>query len=329
MHALEKAGTPRIVPLHHIFTSPGLYCMSYDFDLDPLMASLGNIGMIHRPWVTRGKGDHWEVVTGFRRILALVRLNRQLSPVIDVSDSGASPVELFRAHLYDNIATRRLNAIEKAMVLDHLAAWLPLEEISRQYMPLLNLPPRLELLNCFRELLKLEDSAKTWFARKGVSLKMMELLANKEGAEATSAVLGWMGKLKLNINYQYEFFELIIEITSREGLSTRQLLTEEPYSAFMESREATVSHRTKSVLNALKMRRFPRLFKAEELFSKNISDISLPEGVKVDHSPYFENPEYRMTITYRSGEELREKLLRLSRLENMEKMVVSWEDVPL
>ena len=327
MHSLEKTGTPRILPLHHISTTPGIYCMSYDFDLRPLMSSLRNIGMIHRPWVTRGEGGHWEVVIGFRRILALARLQKEISPVIDVSDSGASPMELFKVHLYDNIATRRFNDIEKAMVLDHLAAWLPLEEISQTYMPLLGLPPRLDLLNSFRELQKVEDTAKKWFARKGVSLKMIELLASQVEVEAAPTLLEWIGKLKLNINYQYEFLELIVEILSREGLSISQLLAEKPFSTIMESQDEQVSHNAKSVLNALKIRRSPRLLKAQELFSKNLSKISLPEGVKVDHSPYFENPEYRLTITYKSIEGLRNRLHHLSQLENMEKMVVSWEDI--
>ena len=209
MHTLEKAGTPRIVPLHSISITPGPYCMSYDFDLRPLTSSLRNVGMIHRPWVTRDKDGYWEVVTGFRRILALVRLHHEISPVIDVSNSDASPLELFRIHFYDNIATRMFNDIEKAMTLDHLSRWLPLEEVSQKYMPLLGLPPRLDILNSFKQLLILDNTGKTWFARKGVSLRMMELLASMDETEAIPALLSWVGKLRLNINYQYEFPELI------------------------------------------------------------------------------------------------------------------------
>jgi hypothetical protein len=303
--------------------------MSYDFDLRPLTSSLRNVGLIHHPWVTRGESGYWEVVTGFRRILALARLHREASPVIDVSNSGASPMELFRIHFYENIATRQFNDIEKAMTLGHLSRWLPLEEISQKYMPLLGLPPRMDILNGFMQLLILDDSGKIWFARKGVSLRMMELLASMDETEATPVLLGWVGKLRLNINYQYEFVELIMEILSREGLSIPQLSAEEPFSKIMDGRDEKVSQKAKSVLRALKIRRFPRLLKAEELFSKTLSRIPLPEGVKVDHSPYFENPEYRMTISYESGEGLRKKIRHLSRLENIENMVVSWDDIPL
>jgi hypothetical protein len=284
--------------------------------------------MIHRPWVTKGEDGDWVVVTGFRRILAMAGLGQEVSPVIDVSDSGASPVELFRIHLYDNLATRRFNDIEKAMTLDHLATWFPLEEVSQEYLPLLGLPPKMDILKSFRQLQNLEDSGKTWFARKGVSLRMMELLASLDEAELSPVLLGWIGKLRLNMNYQYEFIELIMEISSREGLSIAQLLSEEPYSEIIEAQDEKISQKAKSVLRALKIRRFPRLSKAEDFFSKTLSMIPLPEGVKVDHPPYFENPEYRMTISYKSGEGLRKKIRHLSRLENIEKMVVSWEDLP-
>jgi hypothetical protein len=156
---------------------------------------------------------------------------------------------------------------------------------------------------------------------------MMDLLASTDDSDATPVLLGWIGKLRLNMNYQYEFIELIMEISFREGLSIPQLLAEEPYSETIESQAEKIPQKAKSVLRALKLRRFPRLLKAEELFSKTLSKIPLPEGVKVDHSPYFENPEYRLTIAYKTGEGLRKKIRHLSRLKNIEEMVVSWDDL--
>jgi hypothetical protein len=283
--------------------------------------------MIHRPWVIKRSRNQWEIVTGFRRVLALAQLGHDVCPVIDVSDINVSPMELFRVHLFENMATRRLNDIEKAMVLDHLSAWLSTNDISQHYMPLLGLPPKVDVLNTYRRLHELEEPAKKWFANKGVSLKMMALLAGMDDSEVLT-LLNWIGKLKLNMNYQYEYIELIIEISLREGLSTTQVLAEEPYSGIVQNLEEKISLNAKSILKALKIRRFPRIEQAEKRFSEALFKLALPEGVKVDHSPYFESPEYRLTITYEQGEALKSKIQYLARLENLEEMVVTWEDLP-
>ena len=64
----------RLLNLKEIPEDPGPYCMSFGFDLDPLIRSIEKCGLLFPPFVAKNESGKMDVVIGFRRILALKSL---------------------------------------------------------------------------------------------------------------------------------------------------------------------------------------------------------------------------------------------------------------
>jgi ParB-like chromosome segregation protein Spo0J len=118
---------------------PGPYTMSYGFDLKALCESIGKIGIISPLLVARNERGGFDIVSGYRRILALKALGEVKVLAQDVTSALSSPLERLLACFYENLATRKFNAIEKAMILQRLQRYVGKKEILSYFMPLLSL----------------------------------------------------------------------------------------------------------------------------------------------------------------------------------------------
>jgi len=66
--------TPQPVLLSNIDDSPGPCCMSFGFDLNPLIQSIERVGLINPPLLKRDNHGSITIITGYRRIKALKSL---------------------------------------------------------------------------------------------------------------------------------------------------------------------------------------------------------------------------------------------------------------
>ena len=114
VHEMTKQDSV-LVEVNQINENPGPYCMSFGFDLKPLIHSVETFGLINSPIVTKDREGSVEVVVGYRRILALKHLQWKQIPCRDLSHAGFSPLDLLLLNLHDNLTTRLFNAVEKGM----------------------------------------------------------------------------------------------------------------------------------------------------------------------------------------------------------------------
>src|SRR5512136_310240 len=89
--------------------SPGPYIMSYGFNLDGLRESIRKVGLINAPLVARNQQGSFDIVSGYRRILALKTLGESEALCRDVTTVLISPLQRFLANFYENLATRKFN----------------------------------------------------------------------------------------------------------------------------------------------------------------------------------------------------------------------------
>ena len=85
--------------------------------------------------------------------------------------------------------------------------------------------------------------------------------------------------------------------------------------------------KVKAIVKILKFRRFPSISKAEKLFNKGISNLSLPLGVKIIPPPFFEGTYYKLELTFRKGEDLKGKLADLCNISGLEGITNFWRDI--
>jgi hypothetical protein len=288
--------------------SPGPFCMSFGFNLGPLINSIKNVGMINPPLLIRDKGGGYSVIAGYRRVLALKALRYEKTPCLLLSESRISPLECLLVSLYDNLATRRFNEVEKGMALSRLTSVLSLEEVSKNFMPLLDLPSHQETLQFYVKLEgELEDEPKLSLASGHISLRTASRLLEIK-SEARSRVFHWISNLRLNINQQIQFIDYLVDLSHIKRMSISDFLEEYPLENIFPQGDMNRPQRAKAILRFLRGMRLPTVVSAEEDFRKDVLRLQLPEGVKITASPYFESPYYRLEILFREGKELREKI---------------------
>ncbi len=147
----QKIATANLHPVDpkKIDDSPGPFCMSFGFDLEPMIQSIRTVGLINLPLIVREGKSRLTVIAGYRRILALKSLRWNSVQCRILGESEFSPMECLLLILFDNLVTRKLNEVEKGMVLKRLSLYLPRTEIIKHYMPLLGLPSHEETLRLY------------------------------------------------------------------------------------------------------------------------------------------------------------------------------------
>jgi len=293
---------------------PGPYCMSFGFDIRPLAQSIDRVGLVNCPLLIENKNAELTVIVGYRRIYALKTLGWDRIPCGILLESRLSPLECLLLNLYDNLATRKLNEVEKGMALNRLHSLVPGKEMLEVYMPLLELPSNESALLFFIKLL----------VQKKISLQTAKMLLKMESDER-SRVFNFMSNIKFNINQQKQFIDNIIDLSEIENKPSHELLNEPSLKGILVNKQLNNPQKAKAILKLLRGRRFPSLVKAEKAFKKKVSSLDLPKSASIHAPPYFEEPHYRLEVLFREGKELRETINRLNLTEDLGELGDPWE----
>jgi ParB family chromosome partitioning protein len=314
-----KRDPPISVDLKHVDENLGPYSMSFGFDLEPLIRSIRQCGLINAPFVTRTSDGRTDIVVGYRRILALKSLQWESVPCVDLSDSGLSPLELLHFGLHDNLTTRKFNEVETGMILKRLTPHVSREEILDHYMPLLNLPSHASTLDFYLKLEDLDANIKKSIVEGALSLKATKLILDSDH-KYHSTIFRWILNIKFNFNQQIQFLEYICDISIRENIPIPEMLSEEQLLRISEDQKINNPQKAKLIFDLLRSRRFPSLTRAEKAFKATVSRLDLPKGVRVKHPPFFEAPDYVLEILFRDGKDLKDKINALYRLRDLERI---------
>lgn len=310
------------VAIPDIDLKPGPFTMSFDFDLEPLKASIGKFGVLNPPYLLENSGSKLIVVAGYRRLLAVRELGWP-GIVCEVVPDDFPPFEALLLNLYDNLVHRHLNDIEKGMILKRLTRFLRREQVVTDFMPMLDLPSNKQTLELFLGLMDLEETIKISVARERLSLRVAGLMSSI-GRDDRLRINDLFTSLKWGFNQQWEATQWAMEIASREGRSIKGVLDEAELTGLLHNDRMNNPQKVKAIVKLLRVRRFPSLLNAETLFRKGLSDLSLPSGVRITPPASFEGLDYKLEIVFTKGEELKERLAELSRWPGLEKVTDFW-----
>jgi len=314
--------TPVKVALSEIDINPGPFSMSFHFSLEQLKASIQEFGVLNPPYLMKDSESHYTVVAGYRRLLAARELEWS-NIVCQVLHDSYPPFKAFLLNLYDNLIQRKMNEIEKAMVLQRLTRFVKHEQIITQFMPMLDIPANRQTLKLFLGLEELEEPIRLSIAVERLSLRVAGLMMSL-GTEDRLKINELFTALKWSFNQQWEAFHWIIEIASREGRSIEEVINDREVTEILHSSRMSNPQKLKAIVKVLKRRRFPSLMKAETEFRKGISALPLPERVKIIPPRSFEGNNYTLEIVFTKGKDLRDRLEKLSRLSSLEKITDFW-----
>ena len=322
---MKKAlqSTPLQVEISDIDLNPGPFCMSFNFDLGPLKSSIEGFGILNPPYLLSNSDDSFRVVAGYRRLLALRELCWP-DTACQILPDDFPPLEALLLNLHDNLVHRHLNGVEKGMVLNRLTRFLPKEEIVTHFMPILGIPSNRQRLEQFLGLEELEKPIRVSVATERVSLRVAGLMRNLDGDDRLK-INDLFTTLRWSFNQQWELVQWLLEIVSREGRSIKELIEDSGATEVLSSERMSNPQKLKAIVRIFRERRYPSVVKAETKFRKGVSQLSLPEGVRVTPPPFFEGEDYRLEIVFSGGRELRKKLDDLSGLAGLEGINDFWK----
>jgi ParB family chromosome partitioning protein len=319
----RRRGKSIWVDLAEVTERPGAYTMSYGISLDILCESIRKAGVLNPPLVSRNERGGFDIVSGYRRILALKALGEPKALCKDVTSVLTTPLERFLANFYENLATRKFNDIEKAMILHKLRSYMGEEEILASFMPLLSLPSHGDTFEFYLKLVNLEEGVQKAIAQEEISIKVAKVLVELEKG-SRQALFDWIGILKFNFNQQIKFIEYVQDISMREDRTIHEVLSEESFLKLLENPRWNNPQKAKRVLETLRVRRYPRLAWAQQVVESRISAIPLPLDATIHYDPYFEDAKYHLEIRFRDGKDLRNTIRVLHSLDELDAIPDPW-----
>ena len=313
------------IAISDIDLTPGPFCMSFNFNLEPFKASIQKFGVINPPYLLRNPDNNFLVVAGYRRLMAVKELGWH-NIVCNILPDAFSLFNALLFNLNDNLIHRQLNNIEKGMILQRLTRFISTEEIVTNFMPILGIPSNKQQLELFLGLEELEERIKISVAMERLPVRVAGLMRNIEKNDRLE-INDLFTSLKWSFNQQWETIQRIKEIASREGRSIKEIIDSKDIKEVLHNTTMNKPQKVKAIVKILKFRRFPSLSKAEKLFNKGISNLSLPLGVKIIPPPFFEGTDYKLEVTFRKGTDLKGKLADLCNLPELKHIPDFWKGI--
>jgi len=305
------------------------YIFSVESDLSQLLTSIKNAGLINSPILEFTSDKTYRIVTGVKRIKALVQLKiKKFTAKVFYSENKKPTLELFLLNLHENVGTRELNIIEKANVIHKLINIfnLPKDQVTKEFLPLLKLAENPQIINRYLPLINLEENIKKAVEEEFISIDIAISFMNSS-QEDRSKIFNLFDQLKLGKNRQKEFLRLLMDIKVITNKTISFILENENIQSIVQDKKLTLALKINRIKDVLKKLRYPNFTKIEEKFNCLKKELKLPPNIKFYAPPFFESEKYKFELNFKNQNEFA-KLVDLlksvadsKKLLNLEKLV--------
>lgn len=298
------------------------FLMSYPLEAPAVLDSVATIGVVQPILVTgcpcQGK---YQILAGFRRAYAcreigLTTLHANIYPL--------DPDQLLSAFLlalYENLAHRTFNDVEKSLILCKLLHQFGCsrEEVIRQYLPLLHLAPHEKVLETYLQIDTFDEALKQYIAAHDVPMTVVELLANLS-VEDRNAVFDLISTLKIGINKLKEILTLLEEIALRDQCSIHAILEEEQLQEILMHDAHPGPQKTDLIRKILRQQRYPQLTKLETQYQDQLARLHLSKDIHVSTDRFFEDDALTASFRFQTPAQLQAIAEELSQLSQKPKL---------
>jgi len=281
------------------------YRFSFGRDNSLLSLSIKSAGILS-PLLLKISNTEYstEIITGFRRLEVAASLGIEKIPCILIPSDKISSFSAFLISLYDNIAIRGFNEVEKALVIRFLIEnKVPFENIISEYMPLLGIPPKNKYIELYLTISNSSVRLKEALASGRIGVKAFEKLL-KLPVNCQSVIKDLMLELKFNINQQSQLIDFIEIVIDKKGEKNTLTEINKIKQEIIGSTFLSDPQKINAVLSHLKTIVSPLFSISKKRFQNAVSAINIPAKVKITHPPFFELSSYAMEINFSSGREL-------------------------
>ena len=305
----------KTVPIQSINLEDKTFVTATGANTDLLQRSIEKAGLLNPPYLSHVlSGDYYRIVCGYLRIKACIALGwRELPARIIAPDSDGK--DIFLISLYDNLSHRAFNAIEQAAITIRLLKNYQPEQVIKEYLPLLGLPPTAKTLDTMCSLAALEPEVQNAVVQGNLAEAVAIKLAHCNQEDRLS-FFELFSQIHLSASKQEEIFASCLDIAVRNGISCKAVVRDEAIQEIVALDKLTVSQKGDRIRAVLKKRRSPHLSQSEEKFLHLSKKLHLPEGVQLSPPPFFEGGSFRLQIEFDRVENLQNKIERLKDITN-------------
>lgn len=284
-----------------------------------LIASIKETGVVS-PIILREKGNRYQIVSGFRRIIACRELGIKTVAAFVFPEKRLADKEAFCLNLFENYSGRSFNAVEKAMILNRLLKQLKIDknEYNKKFLPVIGIALNKKENEILFRVLALDETIKAFIAAENVSLKNVLLWMSLSGEE--EEVFRLIRGLKLSSNKMREVFTFLQEISRRDRVAIKTIIDGPEIQTVLNDENLSTPEKTVRVRAVLKRKRFPRLTSMEESFAKRVKALKLPKGVMLRPPAFFEEEEFTIEFRIKNQKELKKISRSLVDLSDREEM---------
>jgi hypothetical protein len=301
------------IPCTHIDAHDATFLITFQPDLEPLMASLKLAGQLE-PVILREKTDKmYQIVCGFKRVEALHLLAIDMVAAFVYRQGELDDLQALQLTIGHNI-THCLNLVEKAQALQKLLDFGVSErEVIDHYLPLFALQPHMSMLKQVIDLLTLEKGMREYLVHEELSLSAAASLLDLDQKDQ-KVILPLLLALRPGENRIKEIVSFLREISLRDNVPISSLLTRNDIIEILTDSQAPRQQRLEHVRRIIKEMRFPLLTAMEQRFTAYKRSLALPPQISFHHPPFFEGEEFRMELRFKDFKAFRELAANLGRI---------------
>ena len=275
---------------------------------------------IRTPLQVLRRPEGYQIVSGFSRLDVAVTLKLRRIPAL-ISPDDAPVERTFREVLSEHLICHSLNLVEKARVFRILEALrVPWKSMEKNFLPLVELPERSELVEAVRAVLSFSPTAQAYVETYGLSLKQARLFQGLS-VEEQERLAGLGMELQIRSVELSEMISMFRNISGREGVSIEHLFERLDVSSILGSEELSRKEKISRIKDVLSARACPRLTSWNERLERLKREMRLPGMIQLAWDRSLEIPGVELRAQIRSVEDVDEIVALLSNSENHSRFV--------
>jgi hypothetical protein len=284
------------------------YRLTYNRPIGILTRSIEAIGLHQIPVLQEKEKNHFCIVAGYRRLQALQKINRD--PVsCKIASLETEEKDLLLLNFHENI-DRGFNTVEESLVVKKLSSFLEEEDLIRNYLPLLNLPPRKETIERCLKINEISPFYLPALLQGRLFPETVEIVA-KDFFSLAHLIFALFIFLHWGFQKQKEFLSDLKEISSRREVEPENFLSSKPIRDILQRSKWTPQQKGEAIRKYFRTCLFPILTETEKRFEDRISLLDLNQRTRIHPPPFFEGGQYSLEIRFSNPKDLKTSLEKI------------------
>ena len=289
------------------------FVVTYRPRMQRLVDSVARVGVLTPLHLRRtAKRAPLQLVAGFKRLCAARQSGQPAVPALIYEVNELPDEQAFLLAVHDNLPCRSFNAVEKGRILRRLRHDFryPDEALIQEFCPLLDLPPRADVLRGYCTLATLDESLQAATVDYSLPVDVALWVSGLEPADR-QAVLPLFTTLQLGSNRAQECAAYIDEVCQRDACTAAALFERLDIAALLADAQRSGPQKRETLRQALRQARYPQLTAHEQRYREAVRRLRLPPAVSLRPPPYFESRQYQVSFSFGGKQELHQAAQRL------------------